>query len=126
MEPLLLRVRLAGDQQHPLVALVDEELHLVADLLLREDPALEFRVAHAEGAVQTVVAAEVADVERREEYEARAVDGVLGVARGAEELAEQLGVAHRAEHRHLGHVEALELPCFGEDLPYPHGVLGRG
>ena len=68
------------------MALVDEHLDLVADLLLRERAALELLVAHAEGAVEAVVAAQVADVERGEEHEALAVDGLLDVARRREQL----------------------------------------
>ena len=47
------------------------------------------------------------DVERREEHQALAVDGVLDLARRGEQLAEQLGVADRAEHGDLVHVEAV-------------------
>ncbi len=122
----LLGVRLSGDQQDALVALVDEQLGLVADLRLRERPALELLVAHAEGAVQAVVVAHVADIERREQDEARAVDRVLDVARRSEQLAEQLGVAHRAEDGHVLHVQALELGRLGEDLAHAAGILGGG
>ena len=117
-------IRLAGHEQDALVPLVDQRLHLVADLLLGEGTPLELLIAHAEGTVEAVVVAEVADVERGEEHEARAVDGVLGVARRLEELGQQLGVAHRGEDRDLVHLEALELPRLGEDLADAGGVLG--
>ena len=106
------------------MALIHEQLDLVADLRLGERPALELPVADPEGAVETVVVAEVADVQRREEDEPGAVDGVLDVARRVEQLAQQLRVAHGAEHRDLVHLEAVELACLGEHLAHAAGVLG--
>ena len=106
LEAAVLGVRLAGHEQDALVALVDQQLDLVADLRLRERAALELLVAHAEGAVEAVVVAQVADVERREEHEALAVDGLLALARRREQLGQQLRVAHRREDRDLVHRRA--------------------
>jgi hypothetical protein len=79
--------------------LVDEDLDLAADLVLRQCPALELLVAHAEGAVEAVVGAQVGDVERGEEHEARAVDRVLD-----------------EQHRDILVAETLELGGLGQDL----------
>ena len=94
----------------------------MTDLVLGEGAALELLVAHAEGAVEAVVLAEVRDVERREQHETLAIDVLLDGARRGEQLGEQLGVADRGQRRDLVELETLGLGGLGEDLADAAGV----
>ena len=78
---------LAEDQDEPLVPLALERQHLPAHLRRgRACARTASRVAAPEAAVGAVVDALVADVERREQHDAVAVDRLLELPRGGEDL----------------------------------------
>ena len=89
---------------------------LLADLVLGEGTALDLLVAGPEGAVQALVGAQVGDVERSEHDQPAAVDLLLDLAGRGEQLAEQVGVAHLSEGRHLLLVQPLQLERLGDDV----------
>ena len=120
-EPLA-RVGLAGHEQHALVALVDEHPRFRGDLVLRERAPLEFGVARPEGAVRALVAAQVRDVQRREHHEPPAVDGLLDVLGGLEQLVEQVRVADVHQRGHVVRLEAVHLPGLRQHRAHPRGV----
>ena len=103
------RIRLAGHEQHALVALVDEHPGFPGDFLLRERPPVELGVACPEGAVGALVAAQVGDIQRGEDHEPSAVNGLLDVLGGVEELVQQLRVADAHQRRHVLGLEPLQF-----------------
>ena len=82
-------------------------------------------VPRAEGAVGALVRAHVRHVERREDHEAAAVDRVLDVAGGGEQVAQLLRVADGHQHGHLSRLEAVQLPGLRQDVAHRRRVGAR-
>ncbi len=100
-------------------------LDLIAQLVGSEGAAHRQRVAAPEAAVDAVVNAVVADVERGEEHDAVAVDSFLQGPGGAENHLEQPGVLRPQERGRLFDRERLLFKALGDDV-LDRFPIGRG
>jgi len=119
------RIPLAGNHQQALVALFYQFAHVGADTVHGERRARQLLVGRAERAVGAVVAADVGNVQRREQHHAPAVDFFLDLPRSGEQFLRQIPSGDAAQRRHLGCIQSLQLACLGQDLAHAPDV-GRG
>ena len=101
-----------------------ERLDLAAKLLRAQRAAQGGGVRAAEGAVQAVVGAIVADVERGEDHDPVAVDFALELPRGGEDPLAALGVVGRQQHGCLLQLQRLLGQALGQHVVAAAG-LGR-
>ena len=116
---------LAEDQDQPLVPLPLQGQHLLADFVLVQRAADRFAVRAAERAILAIVRAIVADVQRREQHDAVAVDVAFQLPGGVENLLDQLRLVGRQQHgrfvdrkRLLGHALGDNFAHFGRRPPW--------
>jgi len=109
-------IGLAAHQQDALVALTDEDAGLGGDLRLGERAAPDLPVARVEGTVDALVVAVIGDVEGGEQHQARAVDFLLGPARGGEEFFTHGGIGAGYEDGCIAGTESAQLAGLGEHI----------
>ncbi len=121
VEAAAVGIALTRHQEDALVALVDDDLGLAGDLLEGQVPAQQALVAGAERTVTALVLALVGDVHGGEQHQPVAVDGLLDVAGGGEDLLVQVRVGVGQQHGHVLVVEALRArePWSGRRGPRP-------
>ncbi len=109
---------LAEDQDQPLVPLVLQRQHLLADFIRVERAANLRLVRAAETAIEAVVRAVVADVDRREQHDAVAVDLAFQLPGGVENLFQQFRLVGRQQRRGLLQRKRLLRQALGDHLPH--------
>ena len=105
---------LAEDQDRPLVALPLQGLDLGPQVVLAERAADLVGVGTAKGAVQAIVLATAAHVERREEHDAVAVNVALQLPGGLENLLAAFLVVGRQQDGRLGQRQRLLGHALGD------------
>ena len=115
---------LAEDEDQPLVPLVLQGQHLLADVVFVERAADLLPVRAAERAVQAIVRALVADVQRGEQHDAVAVHVAFQLPRGVENLLDQRRLVRRQQRGRLLHRQRLLRQALGDDVADLAG-LGR-
>ncbi len=113
---------LAEYDDEALVPLLFHRHNLLADLIHAQRAADHVLVLVLETAVGTVVHAQVAEIERREEHDAIAVHALLEIAGGGKNLLAQLGAARAQEDRGLLDGERLFVERLGDHLAQPTDV----
>ncbi len=122
----LARIRLPCHQQDALVALVDQDLDLAADLILRQRPSLDLFVACAKRAIGAVVGAKIGHVERRKQHQPRPVDLIFHRACRLEDLAQQLRIADRGQRGHIRHAQPGQATGLGQHRAHMLCILAGG
>ena len=100
------------------MSLVDQGFDLSTDLGTAERAADGVRVRTAEAAILAIVDAQVADVERGKQYNAVAVDGLLELPGGGEDLFDELRVVGVDQHGRFCGAERLFGEAFGDDVAH--------
>jgi len=116
---------LAVDQDQALVPLILQGLDLMDEFLLIEGPADRRAVGRAEAAVGTVVHALVADVERREQDDAVAVDIALQATGGFMDLGDLIRIGDQAQAGRLGDRQRLLGQRAGQQVGDFRLIRGR-
>ena len=108
------------------MALVNQDLDLAANLVLRQRPSFDLLVARAKGAVGAVVGAQIGYVEWRKKHQPRPVDLILHRTRGLKDLAQQLGITHGGQGGHLLHLQSGQPARLGQHRAHVFRILAGG
>ena len=107
---------LAEHDDEAFVPLILHGGDLLANLIHAERTAYHVFVLALKAAVGTVVHAQVAEVERREQHNPVAVHTLFQIARGREDLLAHFGIARAHQHGGLLDGERLFVQRLGDDL----------
>ena len=110
---------LAEDEDQPLVPLVLQGQHLLAEFVFVQRAADLRLVRPAERAVDAVVRAVVADVQRREQHDAVAVDVAFQLPSGVEDLSEQFRLVGGQQRGGFFDRERLLRQALGDNVAAP-------
>ena len=113
---------LAEDEDQPLVPLVFQGQHLLADFVLVQRAANLRLVRAAERAIEAIVRAVVADVDRREQHDAVAVNVAFQLPGGVEDLFEQFRLVGGQQRGGLLDRKRLLRQAFGDDFAHRSGI----
>ena len=113
---------LAEHENQPLVPLVLQGQHLLADFVLVQRAANLRLVRAAERAVEAIVRAVVADVHRREQHDAVAVNVALQLPGGVENLFEQFRLVGGQQRGGFLDRKRLLRQALGDDVAHCAGI----